>query len=341
MSGKVVDAAWAAELVPVIGEPGSVLSSAHAEVPADDELLDAYSRAVVKAVEEVGPSVINIEVRRNGQRQGTGSGFIFTPDGFGLTNSHVVHGADKIEVTLADGRHPDASIVGDDPDTDLAVIRVYAPQLRPVRLGDSMKTRVGQVAIAIGNPYGFQCTVTAGVVSALGRSFRASTGRLIDDVIQTDAALNPGNSGGPLVNSHGEVIGVNTAVILAAQGICFAIGVNTAKFVAAWLMKEGKIRRSYLGVGGQNVPLHRRLVRHYQLAAASGVLVISVADGGPAARAGLQEGDVIVDLDGHPVPSIDALHKLLTADKIGSDCRLTLIRRTQKVTVRIAPAESG
>ncbi len=340
MSSEVLEVKWPGGLSPVLGEGAPVANGSPASASADDELLDAYSRAVVHAAEEVGPSVINIEVFRRGQRHGTGSGFIFTPDGFALTNSHVVHGADRIEVTLADGRHPDAALVGDDPDTDLAVIRVYAPQLRLVRLGESAKTRVGQMAIAIGNPYGFQCTVTAGVVSALGRSFRANTGRLIDDVIQTDAALNPGNSGGPLVNSRGEVIGVNTAVIMAAQGICFAIGIDTAKFVAAWLMKEGKIRRSYLGVGGQNVPLHPRLVRHYQLSASSGVLVISVAEGSPAERGGLREGDLIVELDGHPVPSIDALHKLLTADRIGAPSPLTIIRRTEKLSLVVSPAES-
>jgi S1-C subfamily serine protease len=285
--------------------------------------------------------VVNIEVRRrNGQRQGSGSGFIITPDGFVLTNSHVVHGAERLEVILADGRRPDAHLVGDDPDTDLAVIRIYAPQLRPAKLGESKSIRVGQVAIAIGNPYGFQCTVTAGVVSALGRSFRANTGRLIDDIIQTDAALNPGNSGGPLVNSRGEVIGVNTAVILPAQGICFAIGIDTAKYVAGWLIKEGKIRRSYIGVGGQNVPLHRRIVRHYQLPVASGVLVISVVPGSPAARAGLREGDVMLDFNGQPIASIDALHKLLTIDQIGTASQLTILRGTEKVGVQIVPEEN-
>ncbi|HTL59525.1 MAG TPA: trypsin-like peptidase domain-containing protein [Candidatus Limnocylindrales bacterium] len=321
----------------------NVEAAASVTPPAsDDALFDAYSKAVVHAAEAVGPSVVNIEVRRrDGERAGSGSGFIITPDGFALTNSHVVHGAQRIEVTLADGRRPDAHVVGDDPDTDLAVIRVFAPQLRPVLLGDSKNTRVGQVAIAIGNPYGFQCTVTAGVVSALGRSFRASTGRLIDDIIQTDAALNPGNSGGPLVNSRGEVIGVNTAVIMSAQGICFAIGIDTAKYVGAWLIKEGKIRRSYIGVGGQNVPLHRRLVRHYRLPATSGVLVISVAPGSPAESAGLREGDVMVALNGEPVSSIDALHKLLTGDQIGVDSALTIIRRTEKIEVKIRPAESA
>ena len=199
---------------------------------------------------------------------------------------------------------------------------------------------MGQVAIAIGNPYGFQCTVTAGVVSALGRSFRAKTGRLIDDIIQTDAALNPGNSGGPLVNSRGEVIGVNTAVILPAQGICFAIGIDTAKYVAGWLIKDGKIPRSYIGVGGQNVPLHRRLVRHYRLPVPTGVLVIAVAAGSPAARAGLREGDVMVEFNGQPVPSIDALHKLLTAEQIGRRSPLVILRGTEKVTLEIKPQET-
>ncbi|HXU79508.1 MAG TPA: trypsin-like peptidase domain-containing protein, partial [Methylomirabilota bacterium] len=250
-------------------------------------------------------------------------------------------GAARLEVLLADGRRPDAHLVGDDPDTDLAVLRIYAPQLRPAKLGESKNTRVGQLAIAIGNPYGFQCTVTAGVVSALGRSFRANTGRLIDDILQTDAALNPGNSGGPLVNSRGEVIGVNTAVILPAQGICFAIGVDTAKHVAAWLMKDGKIRRSYIGVGGQNVPLHRRLVRFHHLGTSGGVLAISVAAGGPAAEAGLREGDVMVEFNGQPLPTIDALHKLLTGDQIGLESTLTILRGTEKLALKIRPAESS
>jgi S1-C subfamily serine protease len=328
-------------LAPVGGEPEEVVSSAPLKSQDDGALLDAYSQAVIHASDEVGPSVVNIEVsRRDGHKQGSGSGFAITPDGFVLTNSHVVHGAERIEVVLADGRRPDATLVGDDPDTDLAVVRVFAPNLHPVRLGDSKAIRVGQVAIAIGNPYGFQCTVTAGVVSALGRSFRANTGRLIDDIIQTDAALNPGNSGGPLVNSRGEVIGVNTAVILPAQGICFAIGIDTAKYVAAWLIKDGKIRRSYIGVSGQNVPLHRRLVRHYQLATGSGVLVIGVASGSPASRTGLREGDVIVEWNGQAIASIDALHKFLTGDQIGIEARLTVIRQTEKLTLAVTPAES-
>jgi S1-C subfamily serine protease len=327
---------------PVSSEAEPVVSPTPAPTASDDSLLDAYSKAVVHAADEVGPSVVNIEVRkRNGKRAGSGSGFIITQDGFVLTNSHVVHGADKIEVVLADGRRPDAHLVGEDPDTDLAVIRVYAPQLRPVRLGESKNIRVGQMAIAIGNPYGFQSTVTAGVVSALGRSFRANTGRLMDDILQTDAALNPGNSGGPLVNSRGEVIGVNTAVILPAQGICFAIGIDTAKHVAGWLIKDGKIRRSYIGVGGQNVPIHRRLVRHFQLSAPTGVLVISLTQGGPAERAGLREGDVIVEFKGQSIPSIDALHKLLTGDQIGVVSELKIVRRTEKLTLPVTPAESA
>ena len=309
---------------------------------SDDALLDAYSRAVSGVAEEAGPSVVNIEVRgKNNERRGSGSGFIFTPDGFVLTNSHVVHGAARVEVILCDGRRPDAHVVGEDPETDLAVLRVYAPNLHPVRLGESANVRVGQLAIAIGNPYGFQFSVTAGVVSALGRSFRAQSGRLIDNVIQTDAALNPGNSGGPLVNSRGEVIGVNTAVILPAQGLCFAIGIDTAKYVAAWLIKEGRIRRSHIGLGGQNVPVHRRVARFFHLRAQTGVLAISIAPGSPAENAGLREGDVIVEFESQPAPSIDALHKLLNADRIGRPCTLTVIRGAEKLELFVTPSESA
>jgi S1-C subfamily serine protease len=328
-------------VTPVSLEQEPPLSATPAVTPEDDALLDAYSKAVVHVADEVGPSVVNIEVYgKGGRRQGSGSGFVITPDGFVLTNSHVVHGAEKIDVVLADGRRPDAHIVGDDPDTDLAVLRIYAPNLRPVRLGESKSIRVGQVAIAIGNPYGFQCTVTAGVVSALGRSFRAKTGRLIDDIIQTDAALNPGNSGGPLANSRGEIIGVNTAVILPAQGICFAIGIDTAKHVAGFLIKEGKIRRAYIGIGGQNVPLHRRVVRFFQLPEPTGVLIISVVPGSPAERGGVREGDVVVEVNGQPVPSIDAMHKLLTGEQIGQRLPIAVIRGTERVVLEIAPEET-
>jgi S1-C subfamily serine protease len=317
-------------------------------IPAgdDDELLDAYSRAVVKAADQVSHAVVNIEVHkrvRGGRepvRAGSGSGFIISPDGLVLTNSHVVHGADKIEVTLDDGRRPDAHLVGEDPDTDLAVLRIYAPNLTAAKLGESGNLRVGQLAIAIGNPYGFQYSVTAGVVSALGRSLRSNSGRLMDDIIQTDAALNPGNSGGPLVNSRGEVIGVNSAVILPAQGICFAIAIDTAKYVAGWLIRDGKFRRSYIGAGGQNVKLHRRVVRFHNLPVETGLLVVSVEPNSPAERAGLVVGDTVVEFAGQPVASIDALHKLLTEARIGVRTPFTVIRHTEKLALEITPAES-
>jgi S1-C subfamily serine protease len=325
------------------------LDAAH---PSDGDLLDAYSRAVVSAAERVSPSVVNLDVRTNPQGKqgtrnrlpeelrGTGSGFIFTPDGFILTNSHVVHHADKIAVTLPDGRRFEGDTVGEDPDTDLAVVRINGANFLATPLGDSEKIRVGQLVIAIGNPYGFQCTVTSGVVSALGRSLRSISGRLIDNIIQTDAALNPGNSGGPLVTSQGEVIGVNTAMILAAQGICFAIGINTAKFVAGRLIKEGKIRRSYIGLGGQNVPLLRRIVRFYHLPVESGVLVVSVEENSAAKRAGLSEGDIIVGFDGQPVAGIDDLHRMLTEEKMGVKTTLMIIRQTEKLGLSIIPEES-
>jgi S1-C subfamily serine protease len=322
-------------------------------VPASNkDVLDAYSTAVIKAAEKVSPSVANIEVRqrRRGRRgmdprlpqqlRGSGSGFIFTPDGFILTNSHVVHRATEIQITLSDGRRFEAELIGDDPDTDLAVIRINAPTLAAAVLGDSQHIRVGQLVIAIGNPYGFQYSVTAGVVSALGRSLRSQSGRLIDNVIQTDAALNPGNSGGPLVTSNGDVIGVNTAVILPAQGICFAIPINTAKFVTGRLIKDGKIRRSYIGIGGQNVPLHRRTVRLHNLSAESGVLVISLEQNSPAERSGLLEGDVIVGYGSHRIASIDDLHRLLTEEQVGVRVPLTILRRSEKIVLDIIPEES-
>jgi S1-C subfamily serine protease len=323
--------------------------SSEESIPQDSDLLDAYSAAVTRAAEKIGPSVVNIEVQRAPdnpplrlrgphQLRGGGSGSIFTPDGFILTNSHVVHRAEKIDVTLADGRRLAARLVGDDPDTDLAVIRIDAPDLEVARLGDSNAIRVGQLVIAVGNPYGFQCTVTAGVVSALGRSLRSQSGRLIDNVIQTDAALNPGNSGGPLVNSRGEIIGVNTAIILPAQGICFAIAVNTAKYVSGLLIRNGKIRRSYLGVGGQNVAIPRQLAR--RAGAKSGVLVHSVEKPSPAQRAGLAEGDVIIELGSSPITSIDDLHARLTEEKIGVSTNLTLLRRGEKIVAPISPEES-
>lgn len=265
---------------------------------------------------------------------------MFTPDGLILTNSHVVHDARRIDVSLADGRRSPADIIGDDPATDLAVIRIEAPNLVAAQLGDSQKLRVGQLAIAIGNPYGFQYTVTAGVVSALGRSLRSYSGRLIDDVIQTDASLNPGNSGGPLVTSDGQVAGVNTAMIQMAQGLCFAIGINTARFVASRLLRDGRIRRSYIGVEAQTVPLHRRLVRFYDLPQESGVVVMSVSNGSPGQKAGLREGDVIIALEGKPVAGVDDLHRLLTDARVGVASLLTVLRHTEKLALRVLPAEA-
>lgn len=318
---------------------------------SDDELLDAYSRAVIAAAEKVNPSVVFIQVQQNKEQRkgdrrmprearGSGSGFIFTPDGLILTNSHVVHGANRIQVTLSEGATYEADLIGDDPDSDLAVIRINAPNLVPAQLGDAQKIRVGQLVIAIGNPYGFQYTVTAGVVSALGRSLRAQSGRLMDSVIQTDAALNPGSSGGPLVNSRGEVIGVNTAMILPAQGICFATSIDTAKFVASRLIRDGKVSRSYLGFAGQNVPLPRRIVRYYQLPVESGILVVSYDGDSPAKQAGVIEGDIIIGFENHPISGIDELHRLLTEKLIGQRASLDIIRRTERLTLEVVPRES-
>jgi S1-C subfamily serine protease len=319
----------------------------HATQPDDSDLLDAYSRTVVSAVARVAPAVVNIDVKqrisaRRGERElsGNGSGFLIAPDGFILTNSHVVHDASAIVVNLPDGREYPARLTGDDPDTDLAIIRIDAPQLTHVRLADSENLRVGQLVIAIGNPLGFEASVTAGVISALGRSMHAQSGRLIDNIIQTDAALNPGNSGGPLVNSAGEVVGVNTATIRPAQGICFAIGSNTAKFVAGWLIKDGKIRRSYIGVAGQNVPIHKRIVRFYGLPLETAVLVVLVEKNSPADRAGVRDGDLIVAFNRQPIGSVHHLHKVLVGDQIGVSATLTVIRHTEKLELPILPAES-
>jgi S1-C subfamily serine protease len=311
----------------------------------DDEALDAYSQVVTQAVERIAPSVIKIDVTlpargRQPERSGSGSGFIFTPDGFALTNSHVVRGASKLAVSLADGRRVAASIAGDDTHTDLAVVRVDAPNLVPALFGDSQAIRPGQIAIAIGNPYGFQATVTAGVVSALGRSLPSRSGRLIEDVIQTDAALNPGNSGGPLLNSRGEVIGVNTAIIQAAQGISFAIAINTAKLIAARLIRDGRVRRSYVGIAGQTVPLLTRVVRYFGLSTETAVFVVNVEKGSPAERAGLREGDLIVGFGERPVQAIDDLVRLLTEDRVGVAVPVIAIRGTERLTLSITPAES-
>jgi S1-C subfamily serine protease len=317
--------------------------------PSNGALLDAYSSAVTSAVERISPSVVHIAVSQSAgrtrsgeprQRQGGGSGFVFTPDGLILTNSHVVHEATRISAALADGRHMPATLIGEDPASDLAVVRVDEPGLVAAELGDSQKLRVGQIAIAIGAPYGFQSTVTAGVVSALGRSLRSYSGRLIDDVIQTDASLNPGNSGGPLVDSAGRVIGVNTATILPAQGICFAIGINTAKFVASRLLRDGRIRRSYVGISGQTVPVHRRVVRFYDLPKETGAMVLAVEENSPAKRAGLRQGDILVALDAQAVAGVDDLHRLLTELRVGASCELTVLRWTEKLQLKIVPEEA-
>ncbi len=315
------------------------------QFPLDESgLLDAYSRAVVAAAERVGPAVAHLEVELGAnQRRGAGSGFAFTPDGLLLTNSHVVHRARRIRATFADGFSRDADLLGEDPDTDIAVVRIGtnagAHALPSVVLGSSRGVRVGQLAIAIGNPYGFQHTVTAGVVSALGRSLRAQTGRLIDDVLQTDAALNPGNSGGPLVDSRGEVIGVNTAIIPGAQGICFATAIDTVKWVVMQLLRNGRVQRGYLGIAGATLPLARRIARHFQLENVRAVRVESVEAGGPSAGAGLQAGDLIVSFEDQPVNGIDDLHRLLTADRIGRASRLTVVRRTEKLEFSVIPSE--
>ena len=313
----------------------------------DRGLLDAYSQAVVSAADKVGPAVVNVEVRHRvntpqGVREarGGGSGFVFTPDGFILTNSHVVHGADRIEVGLVDGRRFPATLIGDDPGTDLAVVRIGAPDVVPAQLGDSAQIRVGQLVIAIGNPLGFESSVTAGVVSALGRSLRSSSGRLIDDIIQTDAALNPGNSGGPLVASDGRVVGVNTATIRPAQGICFAIGINTATFVAGRLIRDGRIKRSYIGVVGQTIPVPRNVVRFHALEQDRGILVLSVESASPAAQAGVRERDIIVALDGQRVAGIDNLQRLLTDVRIGALTRLLILRGAEKLEIAVTPRET-
>ncbi|HUP97541.1 MAG TPA: trypsin-like peptidase domain-containing protein [Usitatibacter sp.] len=303
----------------------------------DAQLLDSYSQAVTTAVRKVRPAVVHIAVERKGASPGSGSGFVIAPDGYALTNSHVASKASHLEVSLPDGRTTGATLVGDDPDSDLAVIRLDAAVEDWVQLGDSAAVEVGQVAIAIGSPYGFQHTVTSGIVSALGRSMRSQAGRLIDDVIQTDAALNPGNSGGPLVSSRGEVIGVNTAVILPAQGICFAIGANTAQAICTWLMTEGRVRRARIGVGGQNVPILRRYVRHFGLERESGVRAMQVEPGGPAERAGLREGDLIVGLGEDSVAGVDDLHRLLMGHAAVRETVLKIIRRAERLDLAIRP----
>jgi S1-C subfamily serine protease len=319
-------------------------------VEAEAELLDAYSRAVTNVVHRVGPAVVNVRMKRrvharrgagHHETEGSGSGVIITPDGYIVTNSHVVEGASTVEISLADGTGYTAKVVGQDPATDLAMLSVPGSGLPIAHLGDSSKLRVGQLAIAIGNPLGFQSTVTAGVISALGRSLRSRSGRLIENIIQTDAALNPGNSGGPLVDSRGLVVGINTAIIPYAQGICFAIPVDTLRWVASLLIREGKVTRGYLGIAGQTVPLAVRLVRYFNLERDTAVQVISVAPNSPADAAGLKEGDIIVSLDQKPMASVTDIHRLLSKDVIGKTLQIVFLREwTARLERTVIPAES-
>jgi S1-C subfamily serine protease len=313
------------------------MSASISRAQDDSELLDAYSAAVVRTVDTVGPAVVRIEADR-----GAGSGVLFTPDGLILTNNHVVARASRMQVTLTDGRTGRADMVGRDADTDLAVIRIDAGDgpLPWGTFGDSRAVRVGQVAVAIGNPYGFHHSVTSGVVSALGRSLRAQSGRLMDDIIQTDASLNPGNSGGPLVNTRGEVIGINTAMIPMGQGLCFAIASNTARFVAARLIRDGRVRRSYVGIAGENAPIPRALARAYGLAVSSAVRVASVEAGSPAETAGIKPGDLILAFGSQPVTGLDELLRMLSEDAIGRPSALTVLRAGGRRQLTVVPAES-
>jgi S1-C subfamily serine protease len=331
---------------PVLNREPAVATPDGIYIPdGDASLLDAYSQTVSGVVENARDAVVNIHVRqhrrdgRNGHSEGGGSGFVITPDGYIVTNSHVVHDAAEIKVALADGRTFPATLAGDDPDSDLAVIRISAPDLQHILFGDSGRLRVGQIAVAIGSPLGFQQTVTAGVISALGRMMRAQSGRMMENIVQTDAALNPGNSGGPLLNSRGEVIGVNTAIIPSAQGICFAIAGNTAEFVAAWLIKEGRIRRAWLGIHGQTAPVHPRIARHLGLKNPQGVLVLNVEPDSPASKAGLREGDVLTVFKGRPMNSIEDLQRLLVGAEIGVTSAVSVVRHSFQLQLEVTPRE--
>jgi S1-C subfamily serine protease len=331
-------------------EPDASSAPSMQSVLGDEALLDAYSRTVIGALERVQQAVVFISVEHRspahpqgrGVRGGTGSGFLFTPDGYLLTNSHVVHGAAQIRVTLADGSKFDADLVGDDPGSDLAVLRIGSAEPLPhVELGDSGKLRVGQIAIAVGNPLGLAQTVTTGVVSALGRSLRSNSGRMIYDVIQTDAALNPGNSGGPLINSAGQVIGVNTAIIPGAQAICFATAIDTAKWVIMQIFAHGRVRRAYIGVAGTTTPLSRRVQRFFGLTAQSGVQVVEIVKGSPAALGGLRTDDTIVAIDTLPVDGVDSLQRVLDASRIDRPVNVMVLRGAQRLTLTLTPVEQA
>ena len=310
-------------------------------MPFDAAELDPYSTQVVNAFERVGPAVVHVlAFGPEGKPKGQGSGVVFTPDGYVLTNAHVVEDATRLRASFTDGQTHEAALVGADADTDTAVLRLSGNGLAHAELGQSATLRVGQMVVAIGNPLGFQCTVTAGIVSALGRTLRTRSGRLIDSVIQTDAPLNPGNSGGPLVSGDGRVVGINTATIAPAQGICFAIGIDTAVWVATRLMRDGRVRRSRLGLSGQTVPIDVRVRRFHHLEQASGVLVLEVLENGPAARAGLMRGDVVVGIDGTAMAGVDDLHRALTAERAGSVVEATLLRRAELLSLPVTPEES-
>ena len=321
-----------------IDEVGEAETSVASEV-RDDVLLDAYSKAVMETVRKAGPAVVHIQAIAADGRGGTGSGFLISPDGLLMTNSHVIHGAEQIRVQTSDGRSARAYVIGDDPDSDLAVLQIHLPELQYLHFAQSSDVSVGQIAVAIGNPLGFANTVTAGIVSALGRTFPARTGRLIDNVLQTDAALNPGNSGGPLLDTQGRVIGVNTAIIAGAQGICFAIGGKTAEFVASWLIKEGRIRRSHIGVAGQDVPIHERVARFHKLRHRTGILVHTIEEGSAAAEAGVEQHDVLVWLDHEELASVHDLQRLLVLREPNTKSRLTVLRQNQLVHLWITPRE--
>ncbi len=345
------DTQWTSGTAVMDLPPGGHLSEEAAEA-----VLDAYSEAVVTVAEKAGPAVVNIAAVQQRlvrtpqgmapqEAAGAGSGVILTPDGYILTNNHVVNNASRLEVTLADGRTFAAQLVGADPATDLAVLRIDGRGLPAAELGDSERLKVGQLVIAIGNPLGFQATVTAGVVSAIGRSLRSQSGQQIENIVQTDAALNPGNSGGPLVDSRGRVVGINTAIIQGAQGICFAIPVNTARWIAGQLITQGRVQRAFLGIAGETRPMHVRIVRALDLAAPSGVGLVQIVRNSPAERAGLQVGDVLVALDDTPITTIDELHRFLSRAAIGATVRVAIVRggqrRTIPVVLTVAPGDAA
>ena len=305
---------------------------------SDENLLDAYSQAVIRVVDLVGPAVICVSGRRDDGRGGLGSGFLLAPDGFALTNSHVVHGRNKLAATTSDGDRLDAELVGDDPATDLALIRLSARDLPFAQLGESESLRVGQLVIAMGNPFGFQSTVSTGVVSALSRTMRGESGRLIENIVQHTAPLNPGNSGGPLVDSHGRVAGINTAIIAQAQGLGFAVPAKTARWVLGELIGQGRVRRPYLGISAGVAAVPRRLAQRLDLLSDQALEVAGVIAGGPAARAGLQEGDIIVSVDGRVLTSVDDLHRLLTARAAGTPLALHVVRGERELELTVEPA---